>query len=116
METRRDRWKGLYLAIAAAIAWLGLGLQFYFMMRTSIGRGIPPATAIVRYLSYFTILTNLLVGLALTLPYLMPDTSAGRFFSRPTVQAGIVIDIALVCIGYNLLLRHVWNPQGLAGC
>ncbi len=29
------------------------------------------------------------------------------------MRAGIAVDIALVFLGYNLLLRHVWNPQGL---
>jgi hypothetical protein len=112
LETRGE-WSSRCLAIAAGIAWLGLGLQFYFTLQTSLARGLAPAIVIVRYFSYFTILANLLAALALTFASGSATVSVGRFFAKALVQAGIAVDIALVFLGYNLLLRHVWNPQGL---
>lgn len=35
------------------------------------------------------------------------------FFSRPTLQTGIAASIAVVGIGYTLLLQHLWDPKGL---
>lgn len=46
---------------------------------------------------------------------LCPDGAAvGRppFFRHPVVCGGIAVSIALVGIAYNILLRHLWHPQG----
>ena len=59
---------------AAALAWFAILLQYYL---TVTKPGAPFIEATVRYFSFFTILTNILVALALTLPWLAPDTRLG---------------------------------------
>ena len=49
---------------AAALAWFAILLQYYL---TVTKPGAPFIEATVRYFSFFTILTNILVALALTL-------------------------------------------------
>ena len=71
------------------------------------------AEGIVAFLGYFTILTNILVCLALTVPLVAPTSALGQFFSRPSVVAGVVTSISFVGIAYYLLLRNIWAPEGL---
>jgi hypothetical protein len=52
---------------AAAVAWFALVLQYYL---TITKPGAPFLEATVRYFSFFTYLTNILVALALTLPWI----------------------------------------------
>ena len=101
---------GKYYRIgAAAVAWFALVLQYYL---TITKPGAPFIEATVRYFSFFTILTNILVALALTLPWLAPQSRAGRFFDRPSVRTAILTYIIIVAVIYHYLLAKLWNPQG----
>jgi hypothetical protein len=100
------------MAIAAFLGWLGLGIQFYLMLIQSPPGGMAIAATIVSYFSFFTILTNLLTAVVLTLA-LNPYSRGGKWASRPSVQAATAVYIAIVGITYSLLLRDLWNPQGL---
>jgi hypothetical protein len=53
-----------------------------------------------------------LVALAMTLPWLAPDTSLGRFFTRPSVRTAILAYIIIVAVIYHFVLAKLWNPQG----
>jgi hypothetical protein len=98
------------LALIAALAWLALVLQLLLMVQ----QAAPGAwlNAVVNYLSFFTILTNLLVALVATLPLLMPHSAAGQFFLRPSIQTATAVYITIVGVTYSLLLRRMWNPHG----
>lgn len=103
----------LFVALVAIIAWSALTLEFYVEVTLARASGIALGTAIINYLSLFTILSNLLVAFGLSFSLWIPQTALGMFFSRPVVRAGIAIYIAFTCGAYNLLLRNLWNPQGL---
>ena len=93
--------------------WAALAIQLDLSLTISFAKGLNLTDGVIRYLGFFTILTNLLVALALTLPLIGAKTSAGHFFSRPAVSGGIAVSIIVVGIAYNLLLRKLWHPQGL---
>ncbi len=95
------------------IAWFALLLQLNLSVGMTAASGKPALMGIVIYLSYFTVLTNLFVALALLLPLVAPDSTLGRFAARPMVQGCAVASILVVGIVYHLLLRHVWAPQGM---
>lgn len=97
-----------YRMAAAAVAWFALVLQYYL---TITKPGASPIEATIRYFSFFTILTNILVALALTLPWLAPDTGTGRFFDRPSVRTAILSYIIIVAVIYHYLLAKLWNPR-----
>lgn len=97
----------------AALAWFGVLLQLYLSVHSAIENGKGVVGGLVSYFGYFTIVTNLLVCISLTMPLLAPASSAGRFFARSDVTAGVATSIVFVGLAYHLLLRNVWNPQGL---
>jgi hypothetical protein len=97
----------------AALAWSGVLLQLYLSLHSAIENGRGVVGGLVSYFGYFTIVTNLLVCISLTIPLLAPASSAGRFFARSDVTAGVATSIVFVGLAYHLLLRNVWNPQGL---
>ena len=101
---------------AAAIAFLGwyaLLLQLYVSFITARANGLPVGTAVVNYFSFFTIQTNLLVALVLSLSLRIPPSNASTFAARATVQSAIAVYIAIVGIVYSIALRSLWNPEGL---
>lgn len=98
----------------AAVAWLGMALQLFVSAGAMRANGHGWPFIVIRYLSYFTVLTNALVAITVTVPLAARASRAGRFFSLPSVRAAVACSIALVGIAYSLLLRHVWSPEGLA--
>jgi len=99
----------VYAAVGALLGWFALALQLYLMLVQA-----PAATlgAVITYFSFFTILTNFLVALVFTAAAVRPRARWGQWVLRPSVQASTAVYIAIVGIVYQLLLRHLWNPQG----
>ncbi len=97
----------------ALTGWFALLLQLHLSSRQSVATGGGVVHGLWMYFAFFTILTNLLAALVLSLPAVAPDSALGRFCSRPATIAGAAANIALVGIAYNLLLRDLWHPRGL---
>jgi hypothetical protein len=100
------------MVIIALLAWLGLALQLYLMVETAIAKNASLPAEILRFFSYFTILTNLLVAICMTSILIKPASGGARFFSRPSVQTAITLYIGVVGLVYITALRHIWNPVG----
>jgi len=101
-----------FTVIAGIVAWSGVLLQLYLSLQLSLANGKTVVEGLVIFFGYFTILTNILVALVLTLPGIAPASPAGRFLARPGVGTATAAAIALVGIAYHLLLRTIWDPQG----
>ena len=99
-----------YLSVLALLGWFALIAQFCIILSSGVA---PTAELIVRYFSYFTITTNLIVALCCTTLLFVPQSKWGSFFSRQTTQAAITVYIVIVGIIYNLILRFIWDPKGL---
>jgi len=104
---------GIAVKFAAALGWLALFLQLYLILASRWQDGRSLLGGVDVFFSYFTVLTNILVAVVLTFAATSGDSPLRRFFLRPSIQGGVVAAIVLVCLAYNLLLRHTWNPQGL---
>ena len=102
-----------FVSALAALAWFGVLLQLFVTLHSTIENGTGVVGGLVSFLGYFTILTNLLVCISLTMPLLAPSSAPGRFFARSEVTAGVATSIAFVGLAYYFLLRNTWNPQGL---
>jgi hypothetical protein len=100
------------VAAIAALAWFSVLLQLFVTLHATLQNGTGVVGGIVSYFGYFTILTNLLVCLSLTLPLAAPSTGAGRYLARSDVTAGVATSIVFVSFAYHFLLRNTWNPQG----
>jgi hypothetical protein len=112
MSASIERSRPLAVLIAFA-AWFGVVLQLYLSLRRTGSMGMSTAYGLAIYFGYFTVLTNILVGVAATWTMALPDTTFGRFFARPAATGWVAASIVFVGIAYFVLLRHVWNPQGL---
>lgn len=102
----------VYQTLTAGLSWFAVGLQFYITTSRSLSSGKTLFGTIVFLLSFFTILTNLLVAVTLTLPLAGSKSRAAEFFVSPGVRSAVAAYIAMVGISYNLLLRHLWSPVG----
>jgi hypothetical protein len=105
--SKSSKWVSLIIAL---LGWFALIAQFYLIILnrvTSVGE------TIIRYFSFFTILTNLLVALCFTCLLWIPESKPGIFFSKSTKLTAITVYIIVVGIIYNLILRFLWEPKGL---
>jgi hypothetical protein len=102
----------IFMAVIACVAWFALLLQFPLTIATSRANGMTLLGAVIAYLSFFTILTNLIVAVGLTCSLLLADSRWGGFFSSPVVVSGTALYTAIVGALYSFLLRQLWNPQG----
>jgi hypothetical protein len=100
------------ITLAAVLGWVGLSIQLYLILfaRWSIGASL--LGGLVSCFSYFTILTNTLVATVLTCAVTDRESAARRWFLQPWVSGAIAASITVVSLAYNLLLRHLWHPQG----
>lgn len=99
-----------FRTIAALVAWAGLALQYALMVQ-----GQPLDEALRRsgnFVSYFTILSNLLAALAFTAPLAAPQSALGRFFARPGVRTAVALYTTVTAATYVAILQRLWDPQG----
>ena len=96
----------------ALVAWFGVVLQLALSLQLAVANGKSIGQGLVVYFGFFTVLTNILVGLTLTWPLTAPQSRFGQFFAGASVRAGVAANILFVGIAYHLLLRHIWQPQG----
>jgi hypothetical protein len=94
-------------ALLALLTWLTLALRLYLSIADALAKGLDLSPVIIGYCSFFTILSNFLVACVCTRIAFAPDRSS------PNLEAATAVYIAVVGLGYTLLLRHIWNPQGL---
>jgi hypothetical protein len=98
------------IVIGALVGWFAVLAQFYLIIhhRTS---SIPET--IVRFFSYFTILTNSLVAVCYTGLIVAKYKKRFQFFSNPKTITAIAVYISIVGLVYNIILRYLWQPEGL---
>ena len=96
------------LCLLAAVAWFGVLLQFALSLALSKANGYSLAHGSITYFGYFTVLSNLLVAVIASMGLVVPES---RAFSG-SVRGCATTAIVLVGIGYHVLLREVWDPQG----
>ncbi|MBA2562828.1 MAG: Pr6Pr family membrane protein [Chitinophagaceae bacterium] len=110
MEKQASKSMKIYLAVLVILGWFALILQFYINI-TSKAAAIPEI--IVRYFSYFTLTTNLIVATCCTTLLFKPNSRWGNFFSQQKTLTAITVYIIIVGIIYNIILRFIWSPKGL---
>jgi hypothetical protein len=98
--------------IIAVIGWLSLLLQFVLHITNPLAPDVSFAERLVRFFSYFTVATNIIVAAALTAIAFFPGTRPGGFASKPSTRAAVTVYITVVGIVYSLFLRDVWDPVG----
>ena len=101
-----------YVAAAALAGWVGLVIQQYLIFYSRWDAGASLLGGLINFFSFFTVLTNTLVVVVLSYAWVNRESAARRFFLAPGVSSGIAVSIVVVSLAYNLLLRHLWQPEG----
>lgn len=107
-SSRLDR---ICAAALAALGWFALVVQVSFDIQDALVQNASVAVGLIQFFSFFTIQTNMLIALLLTISFARPQ--ADQFLTRPSVKSAMANYIVIVSLVYALLLRHLWNPQGL---
>lgn len=93
----------------ALISWFVLICQYVLMIQNRVV-SMPETT--LRFFSFFTILTNVLVAIVFTTCFIKPK-NIFNFFVIPSVQTAVAVYIFIVGFVYNVILRFLWKPTGL---
>lgn len=108
-----DKRPGSLLAIAGLVLGAGLvGLQYIISMSAYGENGESIALATLRFFSYFTILTNILLVL-IYLAALLRERAWLDLFRKPATLAMAAAAITLVMGFYHFFLAATWQPKGL---
>lgn len=105
VERRGARAAAVLLAL---LAWTALLLQLRLTLDATHARGGSTGEALLLYSGYFTITTNLFVALCASAQAWAPQSRLAGGAWRGCATTAIV----LVGLGYHLLLRDIWDPQG----
>jgi hypothetical protein len=101
-----------FVSMLALLGWVGLSVQLYLILLGRWELGASLLGGLVNFFSFFTVLTNTLAAVVLTWELTQRESAVRRWFLLPAVRSGIAVSIALVGLAYNVLLRHLWQPEG----
>jgi len=99
MNTEAKRTFSIILAI---VAWIAIIVNFKYSHEK-----------LSNFLSYFTIISNTLIALAMTVTGFAPRSASGRFVSKPQVVSALALYIIIVALVYNINLRNTWAVSGM---
>lgn len=102
--------KRIYLLALTMVGWFAIIAQLVLHLQNA---PVPLAESLIRFLSYFTVLTNLLVVVCFTFVLFQPGGKFTAFFNSPSVQTAVTLYITVVGLVYNLILRNLWKSEGL---
>ncbi|RAR48464.1 Pr6Pr family membrane protein [Flavobacterium lacus] len=98
--------KKFILILGFLLGWFSLITQFIIMIQN---REDGVFDTIVRFFTFFTILSNILVLMCFTSNLF----NSSSFFKSYKVHTAIAVYISIVAIIYNIILRFIWDPTGL---
>jgi hypothetical protein len=96
--------------LGALLGWFAVVMQLYLMMENRV---VSVPGTLLRFFAFFTIDTNIIVALCFTFIFLGNKYRLGRFFSKASTITAIAVYITIVGIVYNVILRSIWDPQGM---
>jgi len=101
--------KKLLTVIFGILGWFAVIGQFILMIENRVA---PILETTIRFFSFFTILTNTLVAVYFTLSY-FNNKNKLIALNKPGTLTAITIYITVVGLVYQIVLRQLWQPEGL---
>lgn len=98
--------KRISALVFAILGWFAVIMQYYLMLQNST---LSFLEMTIRFFSYFTILTNIIVALYFTFQAFKCTSIIGK----SGILTAITIYILIVGLIYQLILRSTWNPTGM---
>ncbi len=105
---QRNSAKRIFGATVGIIAWFAVLIQLVLILQNRI-TDVPET--LVRFFSFFTILTNIVVAVYLTGVAFQKQDQVG--WQRSSTATAIAVYILVVGIVYNIILRQLWAPVGM---
>jgi len=99
-----------FAAIAAIAGWTSLIVQFVLHLENRV-TAVPES--ILRYFTYFTILTNILAAITYTSVWINPATGWLKKFGTPSGISAVTVYMTVVGIIYNTILRNLRPIYGI---
>ncbi|MBW8243415.1 Pr6Pr family membrane protein [Muricauda oceani] len=90
--------------------WFAVLAQLYLMLQN---RETALVESLLRFVSYFTILTNTLVALFFTTRVFGADQKRLALFHKSATPMALTAFIVVVGLVYQFVLRKLWSPTGL---
>ncbi len=100
----------IIMATGAFLGWFAIIIQFYLILQN---REASVPETIIRFFSFFTILSNIIVATCFTVQLISPSSAAGKFWNSVKTQAAVAVYILVVGLVYNVVLRFLWAPAGM---
>jgi hypothetical protein len=97
--------------VAACAGWLGLGMFLIDLVTARSDR--PLIEGLVNYFSYFTILSNYMVAIILTLLSVSPQSRIGSVAGSADVRTCVALYIMVTGVVYLIFLSHLSPPRTL---
>src|SRR5437868_2699002 len=104
--------KRVLAAIIAILAVAGLAMQFEFALTNPATQEIPAAERIIRYFSFFTVVSNLIVAIVTISIAVFPRSRLDRYVNTASVLTAASVYITIVAVVYSLFLRSVFSTLG----
>lgn len=98
------------LMIIFILECFALPTQFYLLINSS---EFSIFGAIVRFFSFFTVLTNSIVAICAGVLLFGKKYRIYNFFHKNTTMTAITVYIVIVGLVYNILLRHLQTLEGM---
>ena len=102
--------KRFFITILFLAAWFALVSQFILMMENRVET---ISETIIRYFSFFTILTNLIVAIYFTWLLFRKNNEVTSLPKRNNNLTAVTVYILVVGLVYQVVLRSLWHPEGL---
>ncbi len=96
--------------IGFLLGWFALITQFVLML---LNREADIPETLIRFFSFFTILTNLLVALFFTSKLISGKGFLMNLFKKRGALTALTLFILIVGLVYQFVLRGLWQPTGL---
>lgn len=102
--------KNAFLVVGSLLGWFAIIFQLVLMIQN---RQVPVPEILIRFFTFFTILTNILVAICFSTLWLKRNDANTTGFFTASRQTAIAVYIVVVGIVYNAILRFMWEPTGL---
>lgn len=100
----------IYDTLGFSMTWFAVITQLVLMVQN---RQADVLETIIRFFSFFTILTNILVALYFSVRVFNSQNRLLLFLNKIGSITAITVFILLVGIVYQIVLRSIWKPEGL---
>ena len=98
------------LGLIALLGLFAVPAQLYLALQNRVA---DITETVIRFFSYFTILTNILVLLVSLFLALNIKSRLTNFLARPSTRTASAVYITIVGVIYNTVLAALWKPRKL---